>query len=271
MSSHTSDQLLQRVQAFWDSGPCDGAQALSDRVRYRYAKDGWVLDVLRRVAQNKKILEVGCGQGTDAITCCGLMEPGGTYIGIDYSSISVESAKEGLQIVDRTLSVRPSFRLGNAEALDFPDNTFDCVLSIGVLHHTPKTIKAFEEIQRVLRVGGTAYIAVYRYFSPKVMGALVLRAVSNLGERIIGKPGYGLELSKSLGTERRWGTMIHEAVGVPILKSYTRQEAIGLTSSFRSATVAITGFGFAIFSSAARTGQLLDKTLGAMWLIEAKK
>ncbi|GAF88071.1 unnamed protein product, partial [marine sediment metagenome] len=52
-------------------------------------------------------------------------------------------------------------KVADAENLPFPDNTFDLVYSWGVIHHSPDTIRAFEEILRVARPGGKIKIMIY--------------------------------------------------------------------------------------------------------------
>jgi len=52
-------------------------------------------------------------------------------------------------------------RPADVEVLSFPDGTFDVVYSSGVLHHTPGTQEAIDEIHRALRPGGLAIIGLY--------------------------------------------------------------------------------------------------------------
>ena len=61
--------------------------------------------------------------------------------------------------------VSVDFRLGNAEGLDFADQSFDAVYSFGVLHHTPDIERSVAEVHRVLRPGGTAYVMLYHRWS----------------------------------------------------------------------------------------------------------
>ncbi len=55
--------------------------------------------------------------------------------------------------------------VGDAERLDFPDETFDSVYSWGVLHHSPDTLKAIAEVHRVLKRGREARIMIYHKWS----------------------------------------------------------------------------------------------------------
>ena len=54
-----------------------------------------------------------------------------------------------------------SFHIQNCENLHFENETFDHVNCQGVVHHTPNTQKAINEIFRVLKRGGKASISVY--------------------------------------------------------------------------------------------------------------
>ena len=44
--------------------------------------------------------------------------------------------------------------------IDYPDNTFDCILCNHVLEHVPNDLKAMQEIERVLKPGGWAILQV---------------------------------------------------------------------------------------------------------------
>ncbi len=65
------------------------------------------------------------------------------------------------------MALAGSFLVGNAEQLPFGDAEFDCVCSMGVLHHTPDTARAVSELLRVLRPGGRVILMFYHRNSPQ--------------------------------------------------------------------------------------------------------
>ena len=77
-------------------------------------------------------------------------------IGVDLSRRLIRMAREN---AERTgLSDRLEFELGNAADLRFGDDTFDMLLSTGMLHSLKQPEKVFKEIFRVLKKGGQAWI-----------------------------------------------------------------------------------------------------------------
>jgi ubiquinone/menaquinone biosynthesis C-methylase UbiE len=101
-----------------------------------------------------KLLEIGCGIGVDSIQ---LAKRGYAVTAVDLTENALTVAR---QFAERR-GVSIDFRLGNAEGLDFPDQSFDAVYSFGVLHHTPDIERSVAEVHRVLRPGGTAYVMLY--------------------------------------------------------------------------------------------------------------
>jgi len=107
---------------------------------------------LARLERGQSVLDVGCGTGSLAIEAQRLVGPTGQVEGVDASPELIARArkKAGKAGVD----VR--FTIGGAEALPFPDATFDAVLNTMVLHHLPRDTRAqcAREMRRVLRPGG---------------------------------------------------------------------------------------------------------------------
>lgn len=113
---------------------------------------GWknlILDGLR-LQPGTKVLDVGCGIGTDALELVALVEPDGLVTGVDFSeSLIAEAAQRG---ADRGLPVK--FEVGDAQALRFADSSFDAVRTERMLMHIPDPVTALLEMARVLRPGG---------------------------------------------------------------------------------------------------------------------
>ena len=98
-----------------------------------------------------RVLDVGCGGGLDVFLAAEFAGPAGRAVGLDLSPEMLARARGAL-------AGRPSapieFAEGSAEALPFPDGSFDLVLSNGALNLVPDKERAFREIRRVLRPGG---------------------------------------------------------------------------------------------------------------------
>ena len=102
------------------------------------------------------ILDVGCGTG---IVASKLSRRGAhrITIGLDASHDMLTIAAKRIK---RTTSLAHIVR-GEGEALPFRDNSFECVVSLLVLHHLPADVKdaALAEMMRVLRPSGRLYVA----------------------------------------------------------------------------------------------------------------
>ena len=125
---------------------------LSERSKYIYyftSMTNW-LDK----SPSKKLLEIGCGMGTDALV---FAKQGFTITGIDLSPVHIELAEKLFALY----SLPGYFMKGNAENIPFPNDSFGCVYSFGVLHHTPDTAKAIQEVHRILVPSGRAVIMLY--------------------------------------------------------------------------------------------------------------
>lgn len=107
---------------------------------------------------SRNLLEVGCGMGTDALV---FAQEGFDVTGIDLAPSHLELAERLFKLYE----VKGRFLEGNAENLPFSDSSFGCIYSFGVLHHSPNTGKAIQEIYRVLTPEGRAVIMLYHKWS----------------------------------------------------------------------------------------------------------
>ena len=262
---------IEATRIFWNLNPCDGQQDISDRMCFRYQKEPWLPKILEDVASRKgALLEVGCGQGTDGIYLCSLKKEG-SYTGIDISEKSIEKAREAAgQFAGKTVIV-PVYKTGNAECLEFPDASFDTVYSCGVLHHSPDTQKAVEEIHRVLKKGGRGYIYLYRTASPKVFTAHVLRFISRIFDSITLQDRLLWKIINKFGSNHSFGTMILECFGVPIFKSYTKGQIREMFSIFQDLEIGVSGIGIPGTDINKMLDNYGNRFLGTMWQIICKK
>ncbi|MCX7793519.1 MAG: class I SAM-dependent methyltransferase [Thermodesulfovibrionales bacterium] len=95
-------------------------------------------------------LEIGAGSGTGAIAIFKTFKPE-RIIAIDIDPRNIEKARS---LIVEDLKGKVEFIHGDAMALDFRENTFDAVFSIGVLHHLEDWKKGIKEISRVLKPSG---------------------------------------------------------------------------------------------------------------------
>jgi ubiquinone/menaquinone biosynthesis C-methylase UbiE len=102
--------------------------------------------------KGKLVLDAGCGMGRFAEV---VHQAGGEYVGLDFSfAIDAAQANAG-----RTPGVH--FVQADLFQLPFADSTFDVVMSLGVLHHTPDPRRAFASLPRVVKPGRLLTITVY--------------------------------------------------------------------------------------------------------------
>jgi len=111
---------------------------------------------LGRLEPGERVLDVGCGAGTDSLVSALMVGPAGAVTGLDMTPEML--AKAWASAVDLGVD-NVAFVAGEAEALPFPDGSFDVVISNGVIDLIPDKDAVFSELYRVLRPGGRIQIA----------------------------------------------------------------------------------------------------------------
>jgi SAM-dependent methyltransferase len=122
-----------------------------------YKYDGrWIpvaKDIVKHfnLKKNNKVLDIGCGKG---FLVKDLLNLGIDAYGIDVSQYALENCEK--EVVGR-------LKIGSAEKLPFPDNSFDAVISINTIHNLSKSecLKAVQEIERL--APGKGFIQVDSY------------------------------------------------------------------------------------------------------------
>src|ERR1700722_148749 len=104
----------------------------------------------------KLVLDVGCGMGRYAEVAT---KWGATVVGIDLSR-AVEAAQGNLAGRDAAILQADAFHL------PFAPESFDCIYSLGVLHHTPDCEAAVKNLPRFLKPGGELAVWLYSAYNP---------------------------------------------------------------------------------------------------------
>lgn len=113
------------------------------------------------------LLDLGCGEGRHAIGAI-FHSPDIYVAAIDLNFDDLSTAKNRHQEFNRQAAAKCLYTNANGFALPFADNTFDHVVCSEVLEHIHDYQKALDEINRVLRPGGTLNISVPRYWPEKI-------------------------------------------------------------------------------------------------------
>ena len=159
--------------------------------------DTFVERFLRIGLKDGLVLDLGSGPGVIpikiALKCKGL-----EVLGVDLSEAMLQIASKNLQAAG--LGSRVRFARADAKRLDFPDCTFDAVISNSLLHHLQDPRVVLVEAARVLKPGGVVlirdirrppafllglWVRVFgRYYSGKMLEAYArsLRAALSFGE-----------------------------------------------------------------------------------------
>ena len=252
--SQQNPQLKERVRAFWQANPCGvkfadaapGTRRFYELVEaHRYTKE-WHIPIAADFgnARGLKVLEIGCGLGTDGAQ---FAEAGADYTGVDLTEASVALARKRFAL----FNLSGTFKVADAENLNFESEIFDLVYSHGVLHHTPDTRQAIAEVHRVLRPGGRAQVMLYHRdsYNYRVNISILRRAGAQLlnwesgvklVHRLTGEPLESLrEHAKLLQTEkqsyleaREFLSQNTDGAGNPLARVYTRKQARELFADF---------------------------------------
>ena len=162
MDSTTVDE----VRTYWDRRPCNirhsdkeqGTRLYFDEVEKRkYFVEPHIhgfaeFDIWR----GRKVLEIGCGIGTDAVN---FARAGAIYAGTELSEKSLTLTKKRFDVY----GLDGVFYLGDAEKLTnfLPQAEFDLVYSFGVIHHTPHPELVIENVKQYMSKSSEFRLMLY--------------------------------------------------------------------------------------------------------------
>lgn len=111
---------------------------------------------LGRINKGEQILDIGCGAGVDTILASMMTGPTGNVIGVDIVPEMLQKAETYLTMTGQT---NVTFNKTSGEKLPYPNDTFEVVISNGVINLIPDKEAALTEIIRVLKPGGRLMMA----------------------------------------------------------------------------------------------------------------
>jgi arsenite methyltransferase len=109
-----------------------------------------------RLAPGERVLDLGSGAGTDSLVAAQMVGDDGRVTGIDMTTAMLAKARAAVAEMEVG---NVEFVEAEAERLPFPDESFDVVISNGVIDLIPDKDAVFTEISRVLVPGGRIQIA----------------------------------------------------------------------------------------------------------------
>ena len=166
---------MEKIIDYWNNQPCNINHSRLEKCTKEYfdeveKRKYFIENHIPAFAEfekwkDKKVLEIGCGIGTDAVN---FAKNGAIYTGIELSSESVEITKKRFDLFD----LKGTFY--NVDAQNIEDlykigKDFDLIYTFGVIHHSPDPQKIIDNCLLILKPGGVLKVMVYAENSWKKM------------------------------------------------------------------------------------------------------
>jgi 2-polyprenyl-3-methyl-5-hydroxy-6-metoxy-1,4-benzoquinol methylase len=162
------------VKNYWNERPCNIRHSIKEIGTIEYFNDVesrkyYVEPHIPKFAnfnqwENKKVLEIGCGLGTDSIN---FARNGANLTCVELSDKSLDICKKRFDV----FNLNAKFYSSNAESLskNVPIEKYDLIYSFGVIHHTPNPENVFEEIKNYMDNNTEVRIMMYSKYSWKTL------------------------------------------------------------------------------------------------------
>jgi arsenite methyltransferase len=135
--------------------PADLLARIPDAAIESFAGVGYFFD-LAELTEGERVIDLGSGSGMDVFFAAEQVGPSGSVVGVDFTAEQLEKAR---RIADQSGYSQVEFREGPIERLPVDGESFECVISNGVINLAPDKPAVFAEAARVLRSGGRLAIA----------------------------------------------------------------------------------------------------------------
>jgi len=152
--SKFTDQDYLKTDQYKDSSNLNARVVLHRRFSTNpYGWFKWVFDILLKLPENVRILELGSGPGYLWKVNVERIPASWNITLSDLSPGMLDAAWRNLVVTGRPFQ----FKEIDAQSIPFEDETFDAVIANHMLYHVPDRGKAFSEIKRVLKTGGRLF------------------------------------------------------------------------------------------------------------------
>lgn len=211
----------QLIKDYWNNRPCNINHSKKEFLSKEYfdeveTKKYFVEPHIPKFAEfdkwkGKKVLEIGCGIGTDSIN---FARAGADLTIIEFSDVSLDICKKRFEI----FGLSAKFYCGDAEQIDIiiPTQQFDLIYSFGVLHHTPNPENVYRKLSGYMGPSSELRIMVYSKVSWKLFWLMIEHDIKNLGN-----------------TDKLIQEYSEAQNGSPITYTYTFEEITGILNKYR--------------------------------------
>jgi len=147
----------QEDKTFWESQWASHVVEGPDEATWLNDLHAVILDFIRPYLPppGGTVAEVGCGSAK-LLAMIGMERRDLKLVATDYEASALEQARE----TARAYGLHFDTKVEDVNALSFPDESFDMVVSGGLLEHLPDPRPALNEMVRTLKPGGTFYAGV---------------------------------------------------------------------------------------------------------------
>lgn len=142
------ETIKHRVTHYW-SHRAESFEAQRLREYDSEKRERWLAEFFRYLPQGRKLRVLDIGTGTGFFACL-LAAEGHETTGIDLTPDMIEHAKHMADVLGQVVR----FQLMDAEEPDFPDESFDVLVTRNLTWTLPHIEKAYREWYRILKPGG---------------------------------------------------------------------------------------------------------------------